>query len=193
MEDVNGRIITREDPVNPRRGFWFVANDGKGQQIPERGFYMSDLGLPRGGSQWAANSEADSGFTSWGAIFGFTLDDTGNATSGFYDASEFRGFGFWAHGKSSSNDEVLVDVIDVQTWQQGGICGTEGRCNDHYHAVVTLTPCWKYYEIPFSELSQAGWGQQFDAVDVTQVSGIQFRFVAGVSFNVWIDDISFLR
>ncbi|AGP33908.1 hypothetical protein SCE1572_05010 [Sorangium cellulosum So0157-2] len=30
-------------------------------------------------------------------------------------------------------------------------------------------------------------------MDVTQISAIQFRFGPGLSFNVWIDDISFLR
>ncbi|WP_437515417.1 hypothetical protein [Sorangium sp. So ce1099] len=193
MEDDNGKIITHEDPENPRRGFWYVANDGKGRQIPENGFFMSPLELPRGDSGRAARSEADDGFTSWGAIFGFKLNDTGNATSGLYDASAFRGFGFWAYAESGSHDQVVVDVVDAQTWQDGGICGVEDSCNDHFNMVVTLTPCWKYYEISFSELKQQGWGQQFDAVDVTRVSGIQFRFGARLGFAVWIDDISFLR
>ncbi|AGP34002.1 hypothetical protein BE04_46170 [Sorangium cellulosum] len=192
MEDGNNTIIPLEDEANPRRGYWFAANDMNGLQLPAAGdFYMSRLELPRGDSAWAVNSEADNGFTQWGALIGFLLNADEGGTERVYDASGFRGIAFWAYAESGSYARMIVDVADVQTWRNGGICGTDGKCDDHFRTIVNLTPCWKYYEVPFADLKQTGWGEQFDAVDVTQLWAIQFRFNSGQKFNIWVDDVAF--
>ncbi|AUX29473.1 MULTISPECIES: carbohydrate binding domain-containing protein [Sorangium] len=194
MEDGDGAIIPLDDAENPRRGAWFVGNDDLGTQKPAKNetFFMTSIEPPRGGSLSAAHSEADDKFTSWGALFGFRLNSNQTETNpGVYDASEFRGITFFARADSGSSTKVLVDVVDVQTWNKGGICSTQ--CDDHFNKIVTLTPCWTQYKIAFSELKQSGWGQAFAAVDLTKVWGIQFRFGARSGFNIWIDDVAFYR
>ncbi|WP_438030700.1 hypothetical protein [Sorangium sp. So ce233] len=192
MEDGDNNIIPLEDEANPRRGFWFAANDMNGEQFPEAGnFSMSQLVLPRGDSTSAVNTWADDGFTTWGALVGFLLnaDEAGNES--LYDASGFRGIAFWAYAERGSYARMIVDIADVQTWRAGGICGTNGLCDDHFRKIVALTPCWKYYEVPFADLKQTGWGEKFEAVDVTRLWAIQFRYSAGQKFNVWVDDVAF--
>ncbi|WP_437669148.1 hypothetical protein [Sorangium sp. So ce131] len=192
MEDGDINIIPIEDDVNPRRGYWYAANDMNGEQLPRADdFYTSEIELPRGDSTLAVNSEADVGFSLWGALFGFRLNAVEAGTEGVYDASRFRGIAFWAYAESGSYTRMIVDVADVQTWKDGGICGTNGVCDDHFRTIVVLTPCWKYYEIPFANLKQTGWGEKFDAVDVTQLWAIQFRFNSKQNFNVWVDDVAF--
>ncbi|WP_437321665.1 hypothetical protein [Sorangium sp. So ce385] len=192
MEDGDNNIIPLEDEANPRRGYWFAANDMNGEQHPAPGnFYMSELELPRGDSTSAVNTEADDGFTTWGALVGLLLNTDEAGTEGVYDASGFRGVAFWAYAESGSYARMIVDVADVQTWRAGGICGTKGLCDDHFRTIVALTPCWKYYEVPFADLEQTGWGEKFDAVDVTQLWAIQFRFNVGQKFNIWVDDVAF--
>ncbi|KYF77722.1 hypothetical protein BE11_21700 [Sorangium cellulosum] len=192
MEDADKKIIPIEDEVNPRKGYWYTGNDMYGKQHPAPGdFYMSEPELPRGDSTWAVNVDADDGFLSWGALFGFRLNGVEPATEGVYDASGFRGISFWAYAESGSYKRMIVDVADMQTWVDGGICGTNGLCEDHFRTVVALTPCWKYYEIPFADLTQTGWGELFEAVDTTKLWAIQFRFDAKQQFNVWVDDVAF--
>ncbi|MGK3960923.1 hypothetical protein WMF01_10145 [Sorangium sp. So ce1667] len=195
MEDQNETIIARSDEENPRQGYWFVANDGQGEQSPAVGeeFYMSLLDPPRGSSHWAAHSRADDKFLDWGAGFGFRLNATRTPrTSGMYDASEFRGFTFFARAGSESTMTMSVGVVDVQTWREGGICDGD-ECDDHFSKYVALTPDWVRHEIEFSELEQDGWGRQFDAIDLTRLWGIGFTFKEGEPFDVWIDDVSFFR
>ncbi|WP_437564164.1 hypothetical protein [Sorangium sp. So ce542] len=192
MEDGDNNIIPIEDEANPRRGYWFAANDTNGEQHPAPGnFYMSELELPRGDSTSAVNTEADNGFTQWGALVGLLLNTDEAGTESVYDASGFRGIAFWAYAESDSYARMIVDVADVQTWRAGGICGINGLCDDHFRMIVALTPCWKYYEVPFADLKQTGWGEKFDAVDVTQLWAIQFRFSSGQRFNIWVDDVAF--
>ncbi|WP_437939406.1 hypothetical protein [Sorangium sp. So ce341] len=193
MEDGDGTIISLNDAENPRRGAWFVGNDDLGTQEPGKNetFFMTAIEPPRGSSLSAAYSEADDKFTDWGALFGFRLNSNETETNpGVYDASEFRGITFFARADSGSSTKVLVDVVDVQTWNKGGICT---QCDDHFTKIVTLTPCWTQYKVAFSELKQSGWGQAFEAVDLTKVWGIQFRFGARSPFKLWIDDVAFYR
>ncbi|XXX78786.1 hypothetical protein WMF30_08415 [Sorangium sp. So ce134] len=196
MEDGDGAIISLNDAENPRRGAWFVGNDGLGTQKPAKNetFFMTPIEPPRGNSLSAVYSEADDKFTDWGALFGFRLNNNKTETNpGVYDASEFRGITFFARADSGPSTKVLVDVVDVQTWSGGGICVNNGQCDDHFTKIVTLTPCWTQYKVAFAELKQSGWGQAFEAVDLTKLWGIQFRFGARTRFNIWIDDVAFYR
>ncbi|WP_437661188.1 hypothetical protein [Sorangium sp. So ce1182] len=196
MEDQNDTIITRSDEENPRQGYWVAANDGYGTQWPPAGpgFYMSPIDPPRGSSHWAAHSRGDDQFIDWGASFAFRLNASrSQTTSGLYDASEFRGITFFARAESGSTMTMSVDVVDKQTWKDGEICHGDRECGDNFRKLVALTPDWVRHEIDFSELVQEGWGLHFDAVDRTQLWGIGFRFGDGEPFDVWIDDVSFLK
>ncbi|WP_437585557.1 hypothetical protein [Sorangium sp. So ce1000] len=196
MEDDDDSIIPVEDPTNPRVGVWYVGNDGKGTQSPGVGepFFMSELKQPLGNSTLAVYAEADDKFESWGALFGFQLNSPSASKQGVYNASEFTGLTFFAYAEEGSSNKVLVDVVDIQTWQDGGVCtDAGGGCSDHFTKSITLTPCWKQYKVPFSALRQSNWGQAFEAIDLTQVWAIQFRFGAGRQFNVWIDDVAFYK
>ncbi|CAN95105.1 putative membrane protein [Sorangium cellulosum So ce56] len=196
MEDDDHFIIEVEDETNPRRGLWFVANDGKGTQTPGVGeqFVMGLLEPPRGDSTLAAHVVADDLFESWGALFGFQLNSPSSSQLGLYNVSEFSGVTFFAYADEGSYNKVLVDVVDAQTWQDGGICtSADGGCSDHFTKTVTLTKCWTQIKVPFASLKQSGWGQAFDAPDLTQVWAVQFRFAASRQFSVWIDDVAFYK
>ncbi|WP_437766455.1 carbohydrate binding domain-containing protein [Sorangium sp. So ce281] len=196
MEDDDHFIIEVKDETNPRRGLWFVANDGKGTQTPGVGeqFVMSLLESPRGDSTLAAHVVADDLFESWGALFGFQLNSPSSSQLGLYDASEFSGVTFFAYADGGSYNKVLVDIVDAQTWQDGEICtDADGGCSDHFTKTISLTNCWTQIKVPFASLKQSGWGQAFEAVDMTKIWAIQFRFAASRQFSVWIDDVAFYK
>ncbi|WP_437979770.1 hypothetical protein [Sorangium sp. So ce117] len=196
MEDDNDTIIKVVDETNPRQGAWYVGNDGEGTQTPDVGepFTMSILEPPRGDSTLAVHVEGDDLFSKWGALFGFQLNSASASNQGLYDASGYSGITFFAYADGPASTKVTVDVADVQTWSKGGICTTEGGgCDDHFTRVVTLKNCWTQFKVPFSALAQSSWGQQFEAIDLTKIWAIQFRFSASRAFSVWIDDVAFYK
>ncbi|WP_437520684.1 carbohydrate binding domain-containing protein [Sorangium sp. So ce726] len=192
MEDDNDTIIEVADETNPRQGAWYVANDGEGTQTPGVGepFLMSLLEPARGDSTMAVHAVADDMFSGWGALFGFQVNSASPSEQGLYNASEFSGITFFGYADAGSTTKVLVDVVDVQTWRDGGICE---KCDDHFTKTITLTNCWTQIKVPFSTLKQSNWGQQFEAIDLTQIWAVQFRFNASRQFSVWIDDVAFYK
>ena len=196
MEDDNDTIIKVPDETNPRQGAWYVANDGKGTQTPGVGepFLMSLLEVPRGDSTLAVHVVADDLFEDWGSLFGFQVNSASQSKQGLYDASAFSGITFFAYADKGSSTKVTVDLVDVQTWREGGVCSDDGGgCDSHFTKIVTLTNCWTQFKVPFSQLAQASWGQQFDAIDLTKIWAVQFRFGASRQFSLWIDDVAFYK
>ncbi|XXY46181.1 carbohydrate binding domain-containing protein [Sorangium sp. So ce269] len=187
MEDGNRFILPGGHDENPRHGRWFVYNDGRGTQTPsDEEFSPAEIERPRDDSSRAVHTAGDDGFVEWGAGVGFSL-----AYSGFYDAAEFRGIAFWAYAEEGSTRTMSVAVGDAQTTEEGGICNE--ACGDHFFAMVVLSRCWKYHEIPFSELQQIGWGEPAEALDAARLWGVQLSLPPGQAFDVWIDDIAFYR
>ncbi len=194
MEGGTGSIASTKGRV----GAWYVYNDGTAgaTQTPGTPFVPEKLATPRGASKYAAHSTGK-GFITWGAGFGFNLNDKGDGDGGSakttYDASAYTGITFYAKVNGTSATKIRVNVSTIDTDPAGAKCGAVDKCSDHYGADVTLTGDWAKYTVNFADLSQQGWGTAAAKFDATKVYAMQFQFGKGQDFDASIDDISFLK
>lgn len=178
--------------VKGRIGAWYTYNDetATGEQSPDPGKdFAPAAGGPRDVGFMAQTTGG--GFTEWGAGMGFDLNNAGTA-KGVWDASAFTGVAFYARGNAPVR--IAIATRAVVPVASGGTCmpgEAEGEeCDDAHGKTLTLDATWRQYVVPFSEITQDGWGRpaEFDAKTLT---GIQFQIAKGVEFDVYIDEIGF--
>ena len=190
MEDGDGSIPETDGRV----GAWYSYNDGTGMQTPADGTDMTMTAIQpaRGSSAFAASSNG-SGFTDWGAGFGFDLKNEG-VTRLTYDASRFTGLSFWAKAGPGSTTQMRFTIADEDTSPDGGICQAAlMECDDHFGQNVALTEEWQNFTYRFSDLKQDGFGKPFPAFKPDKIYGLQFEAGTSVAFDFWIDDIAFVE
>ena len=66
------------------------------------------------------------------------------------------------------------------------------RCGDHWITAVNLTPDWKFYRVPFTDLRQQGFAKKAETLDLHSVSVVRFTWEAGY-VDYWIDELSFYK
>ncbi len=177
FEDGDTRIIEHQG----RNGLWYDIGDGTGTQT--RGVVT---GGPSG-SNYAIHYYG-SGFTDWGSGVGFNFIDPSGGPMQPYDASQMQGIKFWARIEPGSNSAIRIALPNSQTHPDGGQCST---CWDHFGIDLTLTTTWQQYTVPFSSLTQQGWGSQYETFDITTLYNMEFRHNQNVTYDVWIDNIEF--
>lgn len=143
-------------------GWWYPTNDRTSSQ--GWGFEpVSD----RENSKLAVRTHG-SGFTSWGAILGVTLRESGSL-----DVSQYGTLRFWARAQPGAVPEMWAQVVDVA----GG----------PFSAHVTLSEVWTEYRIALAAFSSQTGAQ----LDPTQLLAVQFLFSPNQPFDVWFDDLAF--
>ena len=188
-----------------RQGYWTLANDGTagGKQGPSP-LLMSAIVGGRDGSMNAFHTTA-TGFSKSGAQTLVELNRKG-ATRNPYDASAYKALHFWAKVDGTSPGDVHVALIDKHTDPGGKLCCetmtscatnggniANGLCYDHFTRDLTLTKTWVEYSIPFTDMSQLGWGDnKVASVDATAVYSIQISWTSA-AMDLWIDDIAFVK
>lgn len=125
--------------------------------------------------------------------------------SGPYDASEFDGVALWARlGSEGGYRTLLVELADVSTHPDGGLCDEEAddnaeKCFGHYRATKQLSTdpsAWTFFKIPFTSFGPAGFGyHETDTPNSGQLYQLLFRWEGSnaADFDVWIDDIYFYK
>jgi hypothetical protein len=206
MEQMNGQPPGWLDGLNtsnPRTGTWFVFDDGTagGVLTPAPGGQPAGVIslIPNGGrsgSLHAAHSTANGGFTAYGAGMGFNLNAPASPPM-IYNASAYRGFTFWA--RASGNDAATVPIRFIVLDRNralpssGGICDG-GACSGAYGFGLSLTATWTQYVILYSQLLRPPFstpdGVPFDPANMI---GCQFQGDKFQAFDLWIDDISFVK
>ena len=193
MEDNDGSILG----VNGRVGAWYTYNDAtaSAMQVPKQGDPFTMTAGGRDGTGYAANTRG-SGFTLWGAGYGFNLKDPGDGDGGSnkstYDASAYSGITFWAKAGATSDKALRVNVSNKETDPAGGICAPMDKCSDHFGSPVTLTAEWAKYTLPFAKMAQSGWGQSVAKFDITTLYAVQFQVTKNTTFDISIDEVGFL-
>ena len=66
------------------------------------------------------------------------------------------------------------------------------RCGDGWAKGVTLTQNWQLYTVPFTELRQEGYAQEFQYLDLSKITLVRFTWSQGW-VDVWLDDVRFYR
>ncbi len=133
MSDGDGGI----PPQDGRSGGWFTFNDGSGVQLP------SDPGALAATPGWICTS--GSGFITWGAGLGVTLDSDTSGKSCNYDGSVYKGVTFKIQGTVTGGRVrfgILTSDIAAAATTNGGTCVSSSTlandCDDAYG--VWLTP-----------------------------------------------------
>jgi hypothetical protein len=177
--------------LDGRAGAWFDSHDAspnsKMYPDPTTGFVPSATG---DACRKYAAYVAGAGYVLWGADLWFGLGSP-------YDASKYTGISFWAKVDSGSVTGIRVAFPDQDTQPDGNQCTTNpssgpSACYDHYGQRLTFTTTWTKYKVPFSALSQDGWGRAGVAFDPTTLYEVLFQIPVGASFSIWIDDVAFI-
>ena len=186
-----------------RKGSWFASNDGTvgSTQTPPgaTAYPTADVGV----DDSFGFASAGSGFETWGANFGITLNAQGTKGCGF-DASSFDGFEFWAISGDGEEHEIVVKfpVLGIIPVARGGNCEGEG-CDDAHGVTLgdandgqpTVGATWQKFTILWEDLHQdEGWTHDnkfdFDPADLAQIT---WGVTAAVgAYDVVIDDVAFI-
>lgn len=138
------------------------------------------------------------GFAAWGAGIGLDLNDPGllpppMTDRSTYDASAYRGVAFAAKGMGPLRFEIGTAAVETNT--AGGTClagTTNPSCGDNHGVDIPLTTDWRTYAVPFSRLTQEGFGLRVP-FDRTKVVALYFSVSEGQPFDFSIDDVGFFR
>jgi hypothetical protein len=201
MQANSGQIAIK----NGRNGYWFTygGTDG-GTETPASGGTFTDGTISParsvtgvfatiiGATTSTYGAEVTgSGFNKYGGM-GFNFKNPRAA----YNASAYTGFVFWGRiGSSTTAATIRFLVSDAHTDSQGGTCS---MCSDYLAMDLTFTTTWQQFTVNYSDLSQAGFGVPAETtLDAAAVYGVQFQVSttapAGQAFDVWIDDIYFIK
>jgi hypothetical protein len=56
-----------------------------------------------------------------------------------------------------------------------------------------MTTTWEKYTLPFASFVQGGAGAVNPSIDLAHMYGLEFYFLQNHEFEVWIDDLSFVK
>ena len=190
MEDGDGGICAS----GGRNGGWYDLGDlSAGASLTPRQdlpFEPTLIEGRRSSSRYAARFSG-SGFTEWGAVMGFTLNNQGFGAEP-YPVSNLGGITFWM--KSNSPVSVQFRIPETISLKDGGQCTDsppENNCNNDFSFQISAPSSdWEEYEVPFSALRQL-WPGGSATWNPRLLIGIQFSVGPGAAFDVWVDDIRF--
>ncbi len=181
-------------------GLWYVFHDGSADGVitpdtpRDTTARVVPVSLPaaRDGSLLGVHVVANDGFAAWGAGVGFNLNSPDSSTRLPYDVSPYTGIVLWARagtGTVSLRLKLVTADIAPDT-EPGGECAE--NCSDAFGAALDLTEAWREYSVPFSTLTQQGWGTvPPNGFSPTTVLAVQLHADAGVAFDLWLDDVRF--
>ena len=206
LEDADKLIRVTNSPK--RDGIWDTSNDGSvgGIQTPAPTLFKpTALGTdaPYPGDKYAAYMKG-SGFVGYGAFMNVSMRLFGDyQLTPQYDASAYQGLSFWAKVGSASAANLRVRFISGDTDPRGGKCKSptstftpnhDQLCFNHYSSDVTLDRTWKLYQLDFArDFAQGADGMLFSSIDLQGMYGLEFFFAPGETFELWIDDLSFVK
>jgi hypothetical protein len=105
-----------------------------------------------------------------------------------FDASAYQGIRFALRVGAPAT--VRLKVPDVDTATSGGICT---HCDDHFGAALHATTDWQVFTVLFADMKQGGidGADTFPAIVPSALYGLEF-VAPRPSFELWIDDVSFV-
>jgi hypothetical protein len=201
-QGTEGRIPACED----RFGSWQTFNDQSegAWQVPAPG--GGGAGRPyspgeREGTHsvrtfGASGVTASAGNTAWGAGIGFELYNPAQKTSVRvpYNAASrgYRGLRFRAKIGPSPRavSRVTLRIPDRNTDALLKKCTV---CYDDYGFEFRMTTSWQTYTVLWTDLVRSGRGVPNLPFDATGITAIQWQFGAGEAYDLWIDDVEFVR
>ncbi|RYZ02705.1 MAG: hypothetical protein EOO73_30555 [Myxococcales bacterium] len=187
MEDGNATLLSSN-------GDWFVFKDKTaGTIVPpkEMPFTMSALVPARGASTKGA-AVTVSGFTGWGAAFGFDFSYAMGVRRP-NDLGPALAVRFWA--KASKATTVRLQLPNADTDAVGGKCTTTGEeaCGAHWTKAFKVETAWKETTVQFAELAQDLPGRHVPTFDKQHVYSLFFIIGPNQSVTVEVDDVALVH
>jgi hypothetical protein len=213
FEDAFGTLATGKG----LSGGWYTYKDNTaaGMITPAVGVSpISAEEIKGGGRCMGGNSEfalhvLGGGFDDWGAGTGTDLSfqpPEANAPVGTmgkrvgFDASAYTGIAFWAKlgDTPGAAPGVRLNVKDIQTDPDGMMCSTAMpsgamACHDDFGKNIALTSQWKKFTVLFAEMAQQNFGKKYEAIKKDALFAIQFQFSKSSKFDIWLDDMHFIK
>lgn len=190
VEDGDDAILGADGRV----GYWFSykddADSGSSVSLPMAmtpGANASTHAIVVAGKS-SSTAEYGPGFGF--PLLGVELGSSGASLSCPYDVSSYSGISLWLKATGVTSLEVLIPTSATTPSAEGGVCATD--CNDHFARSVSVSSTWALVEIPFSSLTQGGWGA-VTTFDAHRVTGVDFGVAPGATFEVWVDELSLIR
>jgi hypothetical protein len=192
IDDFEDQNLTIER-TDGRDGLWYLFNDGTTGSAGPSPLVCSPLvDAPAALGSQGMHITA-TGFTSWGSGLGadFRLGRM------VYDGSKYSGVRFWARVGAGKNTRHRLQLADGTTDPLGEKCDPASdaavgeKCADHFGMDLVFTTTWLQYEVPFSELDQAGWGKAAAALDTTTLYGVQIIAQPNQQVDLWLDQLEF--
>jgi hypothetical protein len=183
LEDGNNQITK----TSGRDGYWWSAKDPNGSEIDmqaaEPGAAGSEMSMHITGKTVPGKPEEGS----WGVQLGMNFANEGK----LYDASKYAGIAFKAKAAPNSTRKARFKIADINTHKDGGICTA---CWNHFGKDLSLTTDWKEYRVTFSGAEQEpGWGDpRPTAITPSKLYALNWQVGPGQSYDIWIDDVTFL-
>lgn len=206
MEDGNRSILRR----GGRQGTWFMDNDMTGTLSSPASQALPTSEIPGGrGDSMRAIHFSGSDFTGYGAQIGFSFLENTTGKQ-IYDISEYAGLRFYAGvgpDPGEGSGELVLLQVNVSTIQTDPhtdadnpepLCDEEANeCFDHHGWDVMIDGAWQEYTLRFDAVDfgqrafglAASWDPEHALQVIFKIQGE----AAGVSFDFWIDDISFIE
>jgi expansin (peptidoglycan-binding protein) len=188
-------------PIEGRIGFWYTfrETEGAADALPSARPLASEPESESGGyALHVTGSHINAGANNNDAAYGGIGVDLNNAnTDGYqprstsratYDASEFAGVRFRI--RSSGPDQTIrFEVVTAEVVEgPGGTC-TSGFFDAHGFDVA-LSSGWATVEVPFSSLTQEGWGAGV-AFESSHLLGLAWNDTNSSPWDFWLDDVEF--
>jgi hypothetical protein len=187
-------------------GTWFVYNDLPGDTGTTQNPVTSGKLTPATFTQLTHQPTGETSsfaMRTWGVVG----SSSGNGYAGMgvnlnggkasYNASAYTGLMFYAHVGSgtgvATSVRLNVTLKTTTATTDGGSCTT--GCGDHFgRNIAGLTTSWQSITVTWSpqQLHQIGFGTPV-TWDASQIYGIDFQAAAGSTYDVWIDDIYFIK
>lgn len=185
MEDNNNGVLANKC----RNGFWYAYNDGSGGTQKTGGvvspFTMGSPGVGYNGtgtSLYCVEVSTTTGFTNYGAGFGFSL----LGPQANYNASNYTGIQYYAKSTTGSPTVAFAitdnDVVNaVPAYSIGA------------HTInFTYSGSWVLYQISWAQMIASGNAYGGPTVfDPSRIQQVQWSVGPGVASDVWIDNVSF--
>jgi hypothetical protein len=179
----------------PRSGWtsgWWMATDGEGLSEPADKTGLVVATTPaRTGSCYALHMKG-SGFTSWGAVLGFTMNNPDETVARAVDLSGYTGIAFWLRGSGTMT--LQIATVSRQVEDSGGTCvGEWPTCQDFFQTTaIPLPSSWSQYQFHFDTLAPyKSSSTKMTAADLKQALTLQFSLPKNTTFDLWLDDVAF--
>ncbi|HYQ45956.1 MAG TPA: hypothetical protein VER11_28495 [Polyangiaceae bacterium] len=174
--------------LDGRVGNWYAYGDGSGITTADV------VTMNRGKGKMVLHHKGKD-FTNWGSGVGVDLAH-GSGDKLSYDASAFNSVTFWGRatltGTDTLNVTVALPTADTDGLVKNKTCTT---CDHHYFKNVTFTSTWQRFVVRFDDLSlePGGKPEPVPAFNAGVLSSVQMRVVPGLTYELYIDDLAFVK